>query len=277
MEKVAIIYTTFLRDSLMMKTVKSIMDNCQDNYALLIGDQNKVSETFAMKDLVIGFYCTPDYYHNNTSISSKDVYHYRLPFDCGLSASRNHLVQKAHEMGIKYVLISADSIAFTDKYNFEPIIDFIKTRNNNAIVGLKLANRQPFEYDMSIDREYGKFILDKPSRGKITSTLGNTIIHYQRCDIVKNFFIAPTELLIKFPWRNELKLAEHETEFLQFKQNNVEVYYTEKIGADYIDEKPDEYKKARNRLYSEFVKKMREINGMVDNRGGWLEYKWRSF
>lgn len=265
-EKIAIIYTTFLRDELMEKTIKSIMDNWQDNYVLLVGDQNKNTE------------------FNNVTVELKDsgimgdikICRFNLPYDCGLSYARNYLVDKAHDMGIKYCLISADSIAFNDKYDFEPIIDFIKCNCGNVVVGLKLANRQPFEYDLTIDRELGKFILDKPSRGIITSTLGNTIIHYQRCDIVKNFFIAPTKYLIKYPWNNELKLCEHETFFYQLK-NGVEVYYTDKISANYIDEKSDEYKQMRNRLYTEFVAKMRKINEMADNRGGWIQYNWRNF
>ena len=258
MEKVAIITQTFLRDNLMMKTVKSIMDNWQDNYVFLIGDQNKLGD---------------DEFFIKRYLFNKEVYAYNLSYDCGLSYARNYLINKAHEKGIKYCLITADSIAFTNKYNFEPIINFIKSRNNNAIVGLKLADRQPFEYDMTIDRELGKFILDKPVRGK-TVYEG---ISYQRCDIVKNFFIAPTELLIKYPWNNELKLAEHEDEFLRLKENNVEVYYNDTISANYIDEKPDGYKVMRNRLYSEFVTKMRRINGMADNDGGWIQYNYRNF
>lgn len=262
MEKVAIITQTFLRDNLMMKTVNSIMDNWQDNYVLFIGDQNK--------DLTV---IASDIYNKAYKDTKINIKRYKLLFDCGLSFSRNFLINKAHEMGIKYVLISADSIAFNNKYNFEPMINFIKSRNNNAIVGLKLANRQPFEYDMTIDRELGKFILDKPARGKtVYEGMG-----YQRCDIVKNFFIAPTELLIKYPWNNELKLAEHEDEFLRLKENNVEVYYNDTISANYIDEKPDEYKIMRNRLYSEFVTKMRRINGMADNDGGWIQYNYRNF
>ena len=184
MEKLAIIYQTFLRDELMKRTVKSITDNWQENYHLLIGDQNSSSDKFELA-------------------SHKDCAYIPLGYDIGLSASRNFLVEIAHKLGIKYVLISADSIAFTDKYNFQPIIDFIKYKNDNAIIGLKLANRQPFEYDMTIDRNIGKFILSKPSSG-VSVYQG---VRYQRCDIVKNFFVAPTELLIKCPWNNELKMC----------------------------------------------------------------------
>lgn len=253
MDTIAIIYTTFLRDNLMYKTIQSIVDNWIDNYVLLIGDQNipdldKISYFYTKFDIGIRYF--------------------NLPFDCGLSFDRNYLVEQAYKLEIPYCLISADSIEFTDKYNFQPIIDFIKSRNNNAIVGLKLANRQPFEYDMTIDKELGKFILDRPAREKRIYEG----ISYQRCDIVKNFFIAPTELLYKHKWLPELKLCEHETFFHQLKENNVEVYFTDKISANYIDDKPPEYLVMRKRLYSEFVTKMREINGMAQNPTGWLEY-----
>ena len=255
MEKIGIILTTFLRDKLMIKTVKSIINKWQDNYILLIGDQNNNNNY-------------PIEYYNKLITSKYNIHPYGLETDCGLSYARNYLVKKANNLGINYCLISADSITFTDIYNFEPVIDFIKSKNNNAIVGFNLANRQPFEYDMTIDRELGKFILSKPNRGvEIVSG-----IEYKRCDIVKNFFIAPTKLLIDYPWDDRLKLCEHETFFNQLKENNAEVYYTEQISANYIDDKPEEYKQMRMRLYDEFLKIMLEINGMTPNRTGWLKY-----
>lgn len=253
MEKLAIIYTTFLRDKLMYKTVQSIIDNWQDNYVLLIGDQNKLVNRPCM------------YYHDL-------MYHgslicYNLPYDCGLSYARNYLINKAHEMGIKYVLITADSIQFTDKYNFQPIIDLLESDPKHAIVGLNLKNRQPWVYDMEIHPKHNKFVVIKPRQ----EVISHNNIKYTPCDTVANYFIAKTDILKEIGWDNELKLAEHEDFFMRLKQAGYKTFYTDEIDAEYINDKPDEYKQKRNRLYSEF-KYILKKKYNLDPEGSWLCY-----
>jgi len=240
MDKIAIIYTTFLRSELAMNTISSIISNWIPNSKLFIGDQNKIAGKIYDVNL-------------NFEIFS-------LPFDCGLSYARNYLINKANEEGYKYCLITADSIEFNSIANLQPVIDFMKKDDLTALVGFKLNNRVSWEYLMELVP--GKhFNLIKP-----TETIEDNGIKYTECNIVKNFFLAKTEALLNVPWDNALKMHEHEDFFWRLKQKTYKVFYTDYFSANYIDFKPPEYLKYRQRMYSEFRKIFQEkykIKGWV--------------
>jgi hypothetical protein len=126
MNNLAILITTFLRDNLLYKTLQTIVDNYTKDCIVLIADQGYVDSE---KDITI------DYYKSQIPLE-----YYPLSFDCGLAIARNYLVQKASEKGIPYVLISNDSIQFTEKYNFEPLF---KDLDNNIIINFKLKKIEP--------------------------------------------------------------------------------------------------------------------------------------
>jgi len=252
--KVAIIYTTFLRDELMKKTLESIVYNWRDNYVLLIGDQNKENRRFNV---------SPRF-----GLSNRNIKFWNLPYDCGLSVARNYLVNKAYEMGIKYVLISADSIQFTDKYNFTPIIDFLKSNPKYAKVGFNLENRQNFTYDLEIHPKYNKFVVIKPRREPIS----HNNIEYTPCDLCCNFCLVKTAILKEIaPYDPELKLAEHEDQSYRLKQAGYKTFWTDSISAEYINDKPPEYDIMRKRLYGEFKDKLKKKYNL-DPFGSWLIY-----
>lgn len=227
MSKIAIIYTTFLRDSLMFKTIKSITDNLPDNSILLIGDQNPIPKK----------YCSP---------FNPQVIAYQFPFDCGLSYTRNFLVQKAKELGCDYCLVTADSISFKQKYNFKPIIDFM-SKENVGLVGFELKNRIYWNCDIIVEKD--KWILDVPQRNPIKFK----DINYQPCDIVRNFFLAKTKTLLDIKWDNKLKLFEHMDFFYRYSQKH-KVYFTDYIKADYISKDNEFYHKYRHCRKSEFTR-----------------------
>ncbi len=248
MDNIAIIYTTFLRDELMRKTLGSILENWQENYVLLVGNQNK----------------NPD--DGLRWSFSKKIYNYKLPYDCGLSHARNFLVEQAHQMGIDYVLITADSIKFTDKYNFQPAIDFLESADSNVKVGFNLNNRQNFTYDLEI--KDGKFLVKKVQR-PFYVIKG---VMYQPCDICCNFFIAKTNVLRYIKWDEQLKLCEHEDHCWRLMGQDYRTFYSDCISAEYIDEKPDAYKRMRNRLYAVYSKILKHKYNfpMI---GGWIKYQ----
>lgn len=256
--KIAIIYTTFLRDKLMYQTVQSILDNFPNDCILLIGNQSYKTDT----ERLDGF---SNFNVNNDNPCHFPISYYNLPFDCGLSYSRNFLVKKAQELGCKYVLITADSIKFTKKYNFELIINFLKEKEKRGIVGLGLDNRQYWIYNMELIP--GKFFKLNKDNLKAVNSQG---IQFTSCEVVANFFLAKTQCLIDNQWDNELKLVEHEDFFWRLKQNtNWKVYYTDYIKAQYINQKPKKYLEFRQRMYTEFKQKMQKKYGIT----GWLQYE----
>lgn len=250
MNKIAIIYTTFLRDSLEKKTIQSILDNWNENYILLIGDQGVEN-----KD-------TKNEFYNN--LNNKNIYRYILPFDYGLSASRNFLVEKAKELNCKYCFLTADSIKFLQPYDLQIVIDFLEEDPRRGIVGFNLEKRICWEGDLELKEKF--FYLDAPQREFIN--FKNII--FQPVDICRNFFLAKTKCLLDNKWDNNLKLLEHEDFFWRLKNNYIsfieefgtdiyqpyQVFYTKYIKGEYIEDKPKEYLKYRNRMYNEFKKKL---------------------
>jgi len=223
MEKTAIIFTTFLRDELAKKTIHSIARYIKPEYVLLIGDQN------------------PSEYKKH---EYSDFLYYPLPKDCGLSFARNYLIQRAHLMEIPYILMTADSIEFTQDYNLEPLIAFLDSEEKIGKIGFNLNNRIPWEFNMNlkdsfeltISKEFKEF--DK--------------IKFHKVDICRNFFLGKTKAFVTIPYDNQLKLMEHEDHCWRFKQGGWETYYTDAVVANYIKFSNPSYDKYRQRMSKEF-------------------------
>lgn len=184
----AVIVTTFLRDTLLSKTLQNIIDYGPKNCIVLVGDQGYNDDK---KNIEI------DYFKSQMKIE----YH-RLPFDCGLSFARNYLVDRAYELGIPYTLMMADSIQFIpeNNYDFTPIIEFLKQDEKRGLVGFDLENSKcQWEYLISLIPEGIKF-----SYSDVKLTENN--IEYTKVDICRNIFLAKTKTLLKL-WDNELKLC----------------------------------------------------------------------
>lgn len=204
--KIAILITTFLRDSLLYKTLQTIVDNYTQNCIILIADQGYSSSE---KDLNM------DYFYSQIPIE-----YYRIPFDSGLSYSRNFLIQKAKEMNIPYILMSADSIQFLQPYNFQPVIEFLENNDKVGKVGFDLEGSIcPWEYLIKLTPQDIRFIKSeewKEFNGK----------KYLRIDICRNIFLAKTKSLIEIPYDNEFKLAEHEEQAIRYKEKYL-TYWTD--------------------------------------------------
>lgn len=243
--KIAILYTSFLRDELMAVTVKSITKNMPDNAVLLIADQNPSVEKFSQ-------------YH------SEQVRYFSVPYDFGLSASRNFLVDEAIKLKCKHCLLTADSIQFTAKYDLTPYINSLNAMTEIGLIGFGLKGRQAWEMKMELKSDGFHM---SPSTEQITFD----DINFTVCDTVKNFFLAKTATLTDIRWDSELKLCEHEDFMLRLKLAGYKVLFSGKIEAEYINAKPEEYAKLRNRLYAEFAEKLKRKYGIKSN-SGWIKY-----
>jgi hypothetical protein len=123
---IAILITTFLRDNLLYKTLQTIADNYTKNCIILIADQGYSNSE---KDITIDYFA-----------SQIPLEYYKIPFDSGLSFARNYLVNIANEKHIPYVLISTDSIQFTENYNFESLF---KDLDNNILINFIFKDTEP--------------------------------------------------------------------------------------------------------------------------------------
>jgi hypothetical protein len=242
---IAILITTFLRDNLLYKTLQTIVDFKPDNCIVLIADQGYADSE---KDITI------DYFKSQIPLEF-----YKLPFDCGLSYARNYLVQKAHEMQIPYCLLSADSIQFTQKYNFNPMIQFLALDEKRGLIGFDLENSKcNWEYLMEITPKGIKF-----SYSDKECFFGN--IKLTKVDICRNILLAKTHTLLNL-WNPEYKLGEHELAFLDYKNKGYEVYWTDAYLFKKIsgrnNEEYETYRKRQND-YLKLVKQKYNMSGWV--------------
>jgi len=237
MKNIAILITTFLRDSALYKSVQSIIDNGIENCIILIADQGYRNDEKTI---------TYDYFKSQMPCEV-----YNLPFDCGLSEARNFLVNKAKELGCEYCLLTSDSIQFTSKYNFEPIINFLNNDPDNGVVGFELdGSTCPWEYNISVDSK--GILLTKSEDFSIYSG-----ISFKKVDICRNIFLAKTNSIIDL-WDKEMKLAEHELAFIELKKRNIKVFWTDVIKFKKNNaNNSDEYKEYRKR-FGDFQKILKQ-------------------
>ncbi len=246
---IAIIYTTFLRDELMYKTIQSILDNWNKDYYLLVGDQGNHTEE-------------KDKWFKEKGFGLGNKQYIKFEFDVGAYVTRNALIKKVKELKIPYCWITADSIEFISKYNCKPIVDFLEENQTRGIVGLDIEKRIPWEGDIEIQNN--RFLLDAPQQDKIEKNE----IQYQPVDICRNFFIAKTNCLINNLWDENFKVGCHEGYFYNLKKTKWQVFFTNYIRARYIESKPKDYNKFRRRIYSSERQKLKK----KFNLKGWVKY-----
>jgi glycosyltransferase involved in cell wall biosynthesis len=241
MDKIAIILTTFLRDDLLEKSIKSIEACWQTNWRLFIIDQNPTKE----KAEKYKFYC-----------------YLPVAYDCGLSYSRNLGVKMAKEFEIPYCLITADSIAFDASMINESVITTRLEHEGLNLCGLNLKNRIAWEglLDLIPNQHFEIDFIEKPKSRPYS---------LWSCEIVRNFFIATTDSLYKTKWDEELKMGEHESFFWEYKQKGYKVCCTDLCSGSYIGVKPAQYRDVREKNFHEGLQKLKKKYHI----SGWVKYK----
>lgn len=234
--RIAICLTSFLRDNLLYTTLQSIADFLPENCIVLIADQGYSSSEKTLN-------C--DYF--SSLMTCERLF---LSFDCGLSSARNQLVERAQALNYDYCLITADSIQFTDKYDFIPYISFLESNVDYGIVGFNLNNRQAWEGELELILNSN--FLVKQLNIETASFISYQNIKFYNCSVVRNFFLAKTQCLLDNRWDDDLKLCEHEDFFWRLKQTKWKVFYTDSLSARYVKSQNKEYNEYRQRMYSEF-------------------------
>jgi hypothetical protein len=189
MPKIALLITTFMRNSLLHKTLQGIVDNLPNDCIVMVGDQNQYPYSNEKTEYYTKLY------------NEGKVLAFHLPFDCGLSYARNYLVEKAKLVQIPYCLISADSIQFNEQYNFVNIIEFMENDPKIAKVGFALNHRVPWEFNLELIPGQCFYLEVSEDYESFNHRL------YHKVDICKNFFLAKTDILVEIPWDNSLKLC----------------------------------------------------------------------
>lgn len=161
-------------------------------------------------------------------ITGKGIKYYKVPFDSGLSYSRNFAVEKAKT---KYILVLDDDFEFTKETKIE---ELIKLTDKFDIVGGDVAG---LNYNGLLEQEDGVLRYIKGDRGEIEG--------YKLYDLVLNFFVATKELLEKYKWDEDLKIAEHTDFFL--KARGLKITYNPNVKVTHKQERTKDYAKFRSR------------------------------
>lgn len=170
----------------------------------------------------------------------------RLPADSGISFGRNFMVNLTTT---RYFLLLDDDHVFDDTTRLSTVVHALKV-DKFDMVGLRVRNLPGIdEYErigilipryVGIIRQFEDMYLtlcvwnenNGPSVYGITRAIAVDVLH--------NAFMASTEVLRRYPWRNELKVNEHMTFFVDAKEANLTVGYLPSVfvhhrARDYSD------------------------------------------
>lgn len=128
----------------------------------------------------------------------------RLLPDCGLSASRNRLLEAC---STNYLLICEEDFVFTDETSIASLLSVLRYDDDVALVaGPLITNGVRVEFCKSFDWFRGRLTtIDNASKFRITPEF----VPYRYADMVFNFFLCRREAFNDIRWDESLKLAEH--------------------------------------------------------------------
>ena len=158
-------------------------------------------------------YAPPWSRHPNTTLVA-------LPHDAGLSLGRNMLVQMVET---EFVVILEDDFVFSRFTNLERMARAFRRNPKIDIVGGGLSrggidSAQYISYGLQLD-------IRKDGTASFTPIQGARLTDgCYRTEVVFNFFMARTQVLLAFPWNPLLKVGEHEPFFLALKLQGRTVY-----------------------------------------------------
>lgn len=169
-----------------------------------------------------------------------------LPRDSGISFGRNYMVNITTT---KYFVLLDDDHRFDDSTNLTVLLHGIEN-DDFDIVGMRIRNLPGIDelertniviprYVAIIRRfENRQLTLCVWNENKGPSVYG--IQHPIAVDVLHNAFIGRVDILRKYPWRNELKVNEHMTFFLDAKDAKLRVGYLPSVfvhhrSRDYSD------------------------------------------
>lgn len=193
-----------------------------------------------------------------------DVTVVSLPFDCGISHSRNRLVELCQT---EYCIIGADSIVLTG------IPPHIPTGYD--LIGLGLANQKPWVKDFTSTNTAIKapgFSVYDGHLHEATHDFYWRGYYYLNCDLCLNFLYSTTEFFKNHKWDENFKCGEHRDWFLSLYHGSNRpriAYNTFDFGIKAVHPKETEdssYRHLRSREWLTYIPLAKKKWG-----GRWVE------
>ena len=167
---------------------------------------------------------------------------FKLPFDYGLSASRNYLVKNTEK---PYMLILEDDFVFNDYTDIKLMKELLEMDKDVGVVGGRVKeNGQDINFEQYFYKN-GR-TLEHVNDGNCYYKYRN--ITYKETGSVLNFALFKREVFNDLMWDDRLKLADHTDFYLRMKDTKWKVLHTPNV---IIDTKKDvntpEYKELKRR------------------------------
>lgn len=224
MKELTAIITTFNRRESLMKLIKSIRKYYKDLQIIVVDNGNE-----------------------EKAIRTKGVSYYKVPFDSGLSFSRNFAMSKVKT---KYILLLDDDFEFTEKTDIVKLLKIAKD-NDFDIVGGAVEG---LFYNGILELEGSTLRYIDGDRGEVNG--------YKLYDMVLNFFIGKTNSIrLNECWDEELKLAEHTDFFWRAKKHNLKISFEPTVSIKHNHDRNKDYLKYRIRG-KEYLQLFMEKNGI---------------
>ena len=138
----------------------------------------------------------------------------KLPFDCGLSAARNALIDA---LETKYLLVLEDDFQFTDETNVGRLRAVLEHDPEVGCVGGSIRGKYYRVSAYSMDFEPFRDVLYvREATHRLRSTPHG--VTYRLCDMVWNFALFRREMLAEHRWIDKLKVGEHTPFFYEIKK-----------------------------------------------------------
>lgn len=172
---------------------------------------------------------------------------YALPFDSGLAAGRNVLLEAVQT---KYFVLCDDDFVFTPETKIEVFLNLLEQFGLDIVGGhLRLGSAIQTHHGL-LDVKDGCLIKRPGNRGRYVS--------HEECDVVLNFFGAKTTSVRAIGgWDSRLKLCEHALFFLRAK-DRLKVADTHLVLADHVQLQEDDYVQYRRRALQFFFRYCRD-------------------
>lgn len=175
------------------------------------------------------------------------VNYIRLPFDTGLGAGRNAMIDAVET---PYCLYLDDDHVFVGPTQLAPM-QYILDKGEADLVGGQFRERgDHFRlYHGLLEVRDGTLYYKRDQRWIKSIPYPGANLRFYSVDIVNNFFLARTDLLQQVRWDPDLKINTH-TEFFLRARNQMRIVYCPSVHVFHNQDRPTaEYTKYRNRRF----------------------------
>jgi len=183
-----------------------------------------------------------------------DIEYITLPFDSGLGAGRNALID---QVKTKYTLHLDDDWVFFQNTDIKLMLQILKKSKLDLLSGMVIntSNGSKNAFYGNFSEEDGRLVYARAARNKKVVDGHEVFIH----DFVCNFYMAKTEALKSLRWDAKFKTGGLHSDFFYRAHKKIKIGHCNDIEIHHADSsKYHKYKKYRCRAmnyYNLFLKK----------------------